>query len=254
LFDQRAGRLVHQPDGTLPEFPGEEIELKLQFAIMPEPRVLYDVVNILQRTVPIEPLTGNAMEGRLLNFEYYAAALHDTFQPAFVIASHPPSPQCRIRRRTTIEIRPLTDVGGDAAVSRRKEDSQLVAHTLSDDELADLIHAASEWFQAAVVPLARLTRKPYRTLIRNVESSRWYSVCVDFSEVLGHQLWQLEIEYKWGVPDITPGFGDMDAILREYTVMVNALLTSTMGQSVSPTTLTKFDWIVAVQRAVGHRP
>jgi hypothetical protein len=71
------------------EFPDDEIELKLQFAVLPEPAVLDACVEILRGLLPIDVVPRYRIDGGLCHYDYYAAGERDVWQPGLVIWQGP---------------------------------------------------------------------------------------------------------------------------------------------------------------------
>jgi len=247
-------RAPEQPEGSQNEFPDDEIELKLQFATVPEPTVLQDVVSTLERAMPITTLPSRAIAGRVLHYDYYAAIHDGLVEPAFVLWYHPPAPWRIIRRRGSPRRYVVPSQKFSVSVSCRTEQWQVAPLGVSEDEIAELIGSASEWYGGEVVPLPTLRRTLHRALIRTTTSGRFYSVCLDFSEFRGRLLSQLEIEYMWGSPGLTPGFGQLDDLVSEYAVIADNLLSSDVGRLLSPTAPSKFEWMIAIQTEASGSP
>jgi hypothetical protein len=250
--DQPGNSRPENPEGFARDFPDDEIELKFQLVNTPMPQFLSETIDVLRSSLPINVVPVRRIEGGRYHYDYYAANDHGVYQPAFVIW-HGPGGLQTIRRRSSTRHFPVPNQGSRCIVSRRHEQRQVVKHDLTEDDKSDLMRWASESFHAEVIPLPLLRRTVHPVAIQNVNSKRFFAICLDYSEFEGRQMCQLEIEYGGGIPGVTPDFGNLEAVLREFALMSEILLTSQLGQSLTPTTLTKFEWIVQVLEEQGKR-
>ena len=93
--------------------------------------------------------------------------------------------------------------------------------------------------------LGRLTREKYYTFLKNSKSGRTYSLSLDFCRAFHQKMSQLEIEYKWRDKKFTQNFEEMESILKEFKLILRLLLFH-FGSILTPTKMTKYEWLLAI--------
>ncbi len=274
MLDEPTTSWRERPGGLTPEFPHEEIEVKFRVAGPARPEILSDAVRVLRDGVPIVELPDSAIGGMAIHYDYYAANRDGTLEPAFHIcdrlaqerrlgmavreifgasvARYDPSLVKVIKTKTELTSYPLACRRTGVTALRRRKDRQIAWEGLTDEDVADVVRAAAASLQAEIVRLPRLTRKARRRVVRNLQSTRVYELCFDSCAVLGRHLHQLEIDYMGCVRQATPRFGEIAAVLEELALVSDLLLASPLGDRLTPTTLTKFAWLVDLD-AERHR-
>jgi hypothetical protein len=234
---------IEYPANRSKELRGDEIELKLQFAELPSPDVLPEAVALLRSSLPLEEWPNAERREIVLHYDYFAADNDGVLRPAFVVR-HSAVGHTMLGRKSTTQQHWGPRPNPAVVVLQRRVERHRAWHEVSEDEIADVVSAAAREFGTRIIPLPRLTRTAYRTVLQNSATRRGYEVAVDYSDVLGHRMAQFEAEYIWCIPDVTPELGNLDSILGELFAIGDTLLASPIGPRVTPTTRSKFDWVV----------
>jgi len=227
------------------EFPDTELEFKLQ--VWPVD------AELLATTVFSHIQAGLFGHFRLLEgkedishwtyyFDNYGFETEDGLQQAFVIVHHPDKPKFIIRTKANHNSVELTP---EAQVMQRPEEGVTIFRPYLDSD-ADSIKAMFEMRLGEPIQfLGTNKRIKYYFFLEHPISQRYYNFAVDHNYCGEAEMVQVEIEYKGKLPSSTAP-DSQEAVRAEISELAELLKTMPFFQ-LTPTTMTKFDWIKGLQ-------
>lgn len=229
------------------EVPGTEIELKMNA----EPQLPLELITLIRdrfasdQAKPFSTLPGQTEISYWRYFlDIYGYMDDEKMRQAFVVVRHPDKPKFMVQEKGVAKQSPDQEMG----ILTRTEEKFRVERTYTPADL-DVVKALfEEKFKRDIHLVASNRRTKYYVFVKNDETNRYYNIAVDLSEGNEENLVQVEVEYKGKVTDAAtkaPGV-EVSAELDELADTIK----QTPGFTLTPTTLTKFQWFLNNQRKI----
>lgn len=226
------------------EFPDTELEFKLQ--VQP--------VNaeLLAKTVFSHLQAGLFGQFRLIEgkedisfwtyyFDNYGYETEEGLQQAYVIVHHPDKPKFIIRTKANHN---SVDLTPDAQVMQRPEEGVTIPRPYVDSD-KDTVGALFEMRLGKPMKfLGTNKRTKFYFFLEHPVSHRYYNFAVDQNRNGETEMAQVEIEYKGKLPTSTAP-NSQDEVKAEIAELAELLKTIPFFE-LSPTTMTKFDWLKGI--------
>ncbi len=227
------------------EFPDTELEFKLQV----EPAN----AEMLAKTIFSHVKAGlfgkfKLVEGKedishwTYYFDNYGYETEEGLQQAFVIAHHPDKPKFIIRTKANHNSVALSP---GAQVMQRPEEGVTISRPYQDSD-KDPIKAMFEMRLGKPTQfLGTNKRTKYYFFLEHPISHRYYNFAVDQNHYGEAEMTQVEIEYKGKLPSSNAPDSQVE-VLTEVAELAE-LLQKMPFFTLTPTTMTKFDWLKKLQ-------
>lgn len=263
LEKRNDNRILEKPVDRIKEFPGHEIEVKLQLLTPFFPELIQELKEVITHEGRYQTIPGLDRLFWVFDFDYYGYKEAGEIKMALALIYHFSTPKFWIRKKgepTPIKVRQ----GEQSAVAlKRSEMNFLVEEPLSLEKRREILKTEQKAVGREIFLVGTVSREKYYFFVENSETTRAYSVSLDLCSCEGQTMSQLEIEYKWvrgqEVPITTSDrlisielenkFSSELSnlfIKEDLTLLTSSVLESSLGSSFNPTKLTKWEWLLGV--------
>jgi hypothetical protein len=242
-FERRNdNRILEKPFDRVKEFPGYEIEIKLQLLSPFYRGLVQELRDVIVQNGEYRTITGLDDLFWVFDFDYYGYREDKEIKMALVLIHHPSTPKFWVRKKgkpTAIEVELASQ---SVAALKRTETNILVEESLFPERRREILEREQKEVGKDIFLVGTVSREKHYFFIENPKTTRAYSVSLDLCSCRDRRMSQLEIEYKWIRGQEVPMSISDKSIREDLTLLTSVILDSNLGPKFVPTRLTKWEW------------
>lgn len=239
-------RILEKPPNRIKEFPGYEIEVKLQLLTSFSLGLIQELKKVIIQEGQYQVMSGLDRLSWIFNFDYYGYKEADKIKMAFVLIHHPSTPKFWIRKKGKPNLIRLEAKEQPIFALRRSEVNFLIEEPFSLTKRGKILEREQGVIEKEVFLVGTISREKHYFFVENQKTTRAYSISLDLCSFSGQTMSQLEIEYKWIRGQKMPTVISDRLIREDLMLLSSSILDSRLGSSFSPTKLTKWEWLLRI--------